>query len=229
MLRRRLSDDLRQGDSKLVNNVKKTSKAFKPVWDELRRHRILLLSDPILPSVCSLVVGSPVRGSWWGHPRGHEIFAVTEALADHPDVLATKLVSVKVTFVHRDLWPELLAVGRAREPWQIKDLSRTARLLLNRLAKAGELRTDRISSARQSKSSSTAEAARQLEEKILIYCEQFHTETGAHAKRLESWEHWARRTGFVCEKMSPENAKKQFEEVLHALNAQFDARGRLPW
>ena len=42
----------------------------------------------------------------------------------------TKLVYGKVTYVHRALWPRVIAVGRAREPWQMKGLAAGARKLL---------------------------------------------------------------------------------------------------
>src|SRR2546426_9295601 len=110
----------------------------------LAREGLLLLSDARLPSIAGLVAGGPVRGSWWGHPAGQAIFQVSEALADHPDVVVNRLVAGKVTYVHRRLWPALLAIGRAREPWQTRRLSRTARSLLLRVTRQGTLRTDRI-------------------------------------------------------------------------------------
>ena len=58
-----------------------------------------------------LVAGEPVRGSWWGHPKGHDIFAACQHLLQHPDATTAKLVSGKVTYVHRELWPSLLAVA----------------------------------------------------------------------------------------------------------------------
>ena len=59
---------------------------------ELERHGLVLETDAKLPSLVAIVTGAPVRGSWWGHPLGHTIFAVGEALYEHPDVLLVKLV-----------------------------------------------------------------------------------------------------------------------------------------
>lgn len=64
-----------------------------------------------LPNVASLVVGEPIRGSWWSHPRSHAIFEVVNALADSPDVVRLRLVKGKVTLVHRRLWPALVRVA----------------------------------------------------------------------------------------------------------------------
>ena len=60
-----------------------------------------------LPSLAEAIAGERIRGSWWGHPKGHEIFRATEAVCDSPDVLVCKLVQGKVTYVHRRLWPAL--------------------------------------------------------------------------------------------------------------------------
>lgn len=78
----------------------------------LREHGMLLASakGPI-PNVAELVVGEPIRGSWWAHPRGHEIFAVLNELADSPDVVRLRLVRDKITLVHRRLWPALVRLA----------------------------------------------------------------------------------------------------------------------
>ena len=66
-----------------------------------------------VPSLAEVIAGEPVRGSWWSHPKGREIFAVTRAVRDNDDVLVCRLVKGKVTFVHRRLWPALVrAAGR---------------------------------------------------------------------------------------------------------------------
>lgn len=66
-----------------------------------------------VPSLAELVAGGPIAGSWWSHPRGREIFAVTRAVRDSDDVLVCRLVEGKITFVHRRLWPALVrATGR---------------------------------------------------------------------------------------------------------------------
>ena len=92
---------------------------LKIVLASLKENGLLLQTDASLPSVCALVTGAPVRGSWWAHPRGQEIFRVNSDLEDHPNVLVTKLISGKITYLDRALWPAVIAVGRAREPWQI--------------------------------------------------------------------------------------------------------------
>jgi hypothetical protein len=62
-------------------------------------------------SLAEVVVGAPIQGSWWAHPRGRQIFAVTRAIRDCPDVLVCRLIGGKITYVHRRLWPALVRVA----------------------------------------------------------------------------------------------------------------------
>src|SRR3990172_8572088 len=111
--------------------------------EALGTYSILLGSDPSLPSVASVIVGEPV-GRVWGHPQGEAIWRASEELAHHPKVLVTKLVSGKVTYVHQRLWPAVLAVARASEPWQMEGLPLRAQLLLDAVTRNGEMRTGDI-------------------------------------------------------------------------------------
>ncbi len=85
----------------------------------VERHGIVLQSarGPV-PSLAEAVAGGPIRGSWWGHPRGRDIFRAAEAITESDDVLVCKLVDGKVTYVHRRLWPALVKLaarfGKAR-------------------------------------------------------------------------------------------------------------------
>ncbi len=92
----------------------------------------------------------------------------------------------------------------------------------------GSLRTDQLAWP-ESATAKPGEAARELEAKLLIHAGQFHTETGAHAKLLESWEAWAKRVGFKVKRISTDEAKKKMEERVRKLNEQFEAKARLPW
>ncbi|HEY3129782.1 MAG TPA: hypothetical protein VGL91_10010 [Acidobacteriota bacterium] len=199
------------------------------VREQLERYGALLLSDTKLPSVSSLVAGSPVRGSWWGHPRSHEIFRVTSQLADLKEVVTTKLISGKVTFVHKQLWPALLAVATSREPWQMRHLSSSARSLLAEINKEGHVRTDHFSRRPAVSSKALPDAARQLERRLLVHAEEFHTESGAHARILESWNHWSQEVKLGKLKISAAEAKQEFEEIVASLNSHFHADAHLPW
>lgn len=65
---------------------------------------------PVL-SLAEAIAGAPIQGSWWGHPRGREIFLATRVLMDSPEVLVSRLVDGKVTYVHRRLWPALVKLA----------------------------------------------------------------------------------------------------------------------
>ena len=189
-----------------------------PVLAKLKEHGLLLQTDANLPNVCALIAGAPVLGSWWAHPRSHEIFRVNCELAEHPDVLVSKLISGKISYLHRALWPAVIAIGRGRECWQIEHLSHDARTLLAEVDRE-PIQTDRR----------VSKPALELETNLLVHSEQFHTEAGVHARRLEAWDYWASRTGYVGEQIALVSAKLILEDIVASLNRKFKGRGRLPW
>ncbi len=75
-----------------------------------------------LPNVAELVAGEPIKGSWWGHPKGHEIFDALGELDDSPDVVRLRLVNGKVTLVHRRMWPALVRAADRFTPKQLAAL-----------------------------------------------------------------------------------------------------------
>lgn len=75
----------------------------------VQKHGVVLESaqGPV-PSLAAAVARGPIRGSWWSHPKSHEIFRLTRAVRESPDVLVCRLVDGKVTYVHRRLWPSVV-------------------------------------------------------------------------------------------------------------------------
>lgn len=201
-------------------------KQFEKVILQLEKFGMLLLSDSSLPSVSRTIAGDGFRGSWWVHKDAHKIFAVSQMLEEHPDVLVVKLVSSKVTFVHRALWGSVYSIGMARESWQLKNLSPEARLLLKTLDEKETLQTNKLAKSFGLK---PGETARQLELRLLIHAQEVHTEVGAHAKVLETWDAWARRAGFRGRRKKPSTARHNLEQVLAEMNKSFGAAARLPW
>ena len=65
-----------------------------------------------VPSLAEAIAGKPIRGSWWAHPKGHEIFLCSRAVRESPDVLVCRLVEGKVTYIHRRLWPALVRLAQ---------------------------------------------------------------------------------------------------------------------
>jgi len=80
----------------------------------VRRHGIVLESarGPV-PNLAEAAAGTPIRGSWWGHAKGHEIFWLTRAVRDSKDVLVCRFVGGKITYVHRRVWPAVVRLARA--------------------------------------------------------------------------------------------------------------------
>jgi hypothetical protein len=186
--------------------------ALDRVLASLAENGLLLKQDKELSSVVGLVTGESLRTSWWSHPKGRLIFVVLSELADHPDVLSTKLLRKKDTLVHRRLWPALLAVGRARAGWQTEGLSREAGRLLDRVESGEAVHA-------------TGAPVKELEKRLLVTTRQVHTASGRHEIALESWKEWSRRTG--CRPLeSVPRAKKLLEDAAVRLGAPVEA---LPW
>ena len=199
---------------------------FNKVFAQLQDDGFILLSDSYLPNVSRLVAGEAVRGSWWSHKSGRTIFAVSEMLEDHADVLIMKLISSKVTFVHRELWNRIYSIGVAREEWQLKKLSINARALLDALDEAGTIHTNKLGKQFGPK---PADAARELELRLLVHAEQIHTEAGKHAKVIETWDAWAKRAGFRARANDPVAARHFLDQRLTKINQKYNGLGKLPW
>ena len=114
----------------------------------------------------SVVAGESIRGSWWAHPRGKEIFRALSELDDDDDVRSCKLVDGKVTFVHRRLWPALLRVAEERSLFPKP--SAAARTAMKQLGK----KLDR-------------KVREELERTLLVIGRSEHTPEGRHEVRLQ--------------------------------------------
>ncbi|MEE9592125.1 MAG: hypothetical protein V3W28_00915 [Thermoplasmata archaeon] len=203
--------------------------AYRSALGWLEEHGILLVVDPLLPSVTTVVTGEALKGSWWGHPQSHAIFAAVERLEGYGKALQTKLVSGKVTFVHRRLWPALAGVASAREPWQVEGLSPEEERLLAAVGDAGWVRTDEPEKLAPLDGKAVHQAAKKLERNLLVVSREVHAESGAHAKAMETWEAWARRIGLQDPWRPANEGRRELEGVMNAVNRAFQAEGWLPW
>lgn len=86
----------------------------------IREHGIVLSAarGPV-PRMAEVIAGEPIKGSWWSHPKGRQIFAIFQKLGDSPDILVCRLIDGKVTFVHRRLWPALVRLADRFESAQL--------------------------------------------------------------------------------------------------------------
>src|SRR5947209_8383579 len=64
-----------------------------------------------VPSLAAEIAGERIKGSWWAHPKAHEIFRTTQAVSSNTDVLVCKLIDGKITYVHRRLWPAVVKLA----------------------------------------------------------------------------------------------------------------------
>ena len=89
----------------------------------IREHGVVLEAGrgPIR-SLAEVVAGGPIRGSWWSHPRGKEIFRITRAVRASSQILVCRLVAGKITFVHKRLWPALIRMSDRFKPSQLARL-----------------------------------------------------------------------------------------------------------
>jgi hypothetical protein len=185
-----------------------TSRSAKRALALLEANGFLMLQDKALPNLAELVAGRPISGSWWGDANGRAIFKVANEIDDHPDVLATKLVAGKVTFLHRRLWRALIVIGRARELWQTERLSGSARRLLARVD-----REKRVLAA--------GAPVKELEKRLLVASREVHTASGKHATELIDWADLARARKLRVGRASVANAKREIESALGS--------AELPW
>ena len=184
-----------------------------PVLAALTAKGLLLTQDKALPSVIGILTGETLRTSWWVHPKAHLIFSVLSELADHPDVLFTKLLYRKDTLVHRSLWPAVLAVGSARDKWQVQGLSVDAKRLLARARRGdGPVR-------------GVGAPVKELERRLLVTTQEIHTASGRHEMVLESWRAWSRRVDCTAIESVP-RARKALEDAAVRLGAPLTS---LPW
>ena len=86
----------------------------------VREHGVVLMSAKgAVPRLTEAIIGEPIKGSWWAHPRSHHIFAVLTAVTDSEQVLVCRLIDGKVTLVHRRLWPSLVRLASRFAPEQL--------------------------------------------------------------------------------------------------------------
>ena len=170
----------------------------------ITEHGLLLLQHKSLPSAAGLIAGEPLATSWWSHPRAQEIFRQLDALDWTGDIIATRLIDKRVTFVHRALWPAIYAVGAAREPWQMRRLPRDARSLLDRVD-------------RDKRVAATGPASKLLQQRLLVHAREEHSDSGKHVTMLERW---------PASKLRVADAKKQLEAAAEKIGA---TPTMLPW
>ena len=87
----------------------------------IKRHGIVCeaVRRGAIASFADAIAGEPLTGTWWSHPKGKAIFALTRTVRDLPQVLVCRLVDDKMTFVHERLWPALVRMADRFPPQRL--------------------------------------------------------------------------------------------------------------
>jgi hypothetical protein len=173
---------------------------------------MLVRQDKLLPSVVGIITGERLTTSWWNHPKAHEIFHCLAQLAEDANVLVSRLIGGKVTYIDRRLWAAFLAVATSHEPWQKRGLSEDARRLARAVVRTGVQRAK-------------GSAARELQERLLVRSEEIHTEAGRHELVLQTWESWSGGRA-VGPPISAAVGREQLERVVCSIGGN---TALLPW
>ena len=79
----------------------------------VRKHGVVLASAKgTAPRLTDAIVGEVIKGSWWAHPKSHDIYAILGEVTDSDQVLVCRLIDGKITLVHRRLWPPLVRLAK---------------------------------------------------------------------------------------------------------------------
>jgi hypothetical protein len=181
------------------------------VRQALAKYGLLVLQDKVLTSIVGIMTGESLSTSWWSHAKGQAIFTCLEQL-EEDDVLTTRLVSGRVTFVDRALWPDFLAVATSGGAWQTLGLSADAKKLLRAVTVTPSLR-------------SKGRAARELQERLLVHAQEVHTTSGRHEIALQPWSEWPKRQD-IDRDIAVDVARHALEEAV--INIGGTAK-LLPW
>jgi hypothetical protein len=173
---------------------------------------LLLMQDQSLRSVVGIITGERLKTSWWNHPRAQEIFQCLDRLGDRREVLVSRLVAGKVTYVHRKLWPAFLTVAGSSEPWQMSGLSDDAVELLAAV-EAGGMRLAK------------GPAVRELQERLIVATAEVHTQAGRHEMELKTWTSWEEGRG-TSKRIDPASARTMLETALIGIGG---TAAMLPW
>ena len=197
-----------------------TTEVAQSVFAETARRGLLLQTGSGFPSATTLICGEPIKGPWWSHPQSSLIHWVLEELDDNPELTTAKLIDGKVTMVHSALWPELVAIGKTRESWQMRKLTPLAKALLSE-ADRRSIRLDEFESRLEG---SPTDTVRFLERRLLIHTSEVHTERGRHSKQIQNWQDWWAAAGDESGALPHvDDAKARFHEAVEEFGVN------LPW
>jgi hypothetical protein len=193
----------------------------------LQEHGLLMVVDNHFPSYVTMITKEPIKGSWWGHPKGNFIYNSLNAVLDRPDILQVKLLNKKTTLVQKEHWSALVSLAESESAWQTYGLKQDHLDLLKLVQSKSAIRTDEMKSSKSL--TEIGKLASRLEERLLIYSESVHTDSGKHARVLKTWSQTMKEREVSVERISPEEAEMYFDFVLEEMRGDLVSRPHLPW
>ncbi len=141
---------------------------------------VLATGRSSLPMLAEAIAGRTLQGSWMANPEVYRIYEVFQGLSDR-EALWVPLVLGKRTVIHPSLGPAVERV--AGDPARRRGLPALAGRLLREVEAKGEVRLDRwgVPTARARK------ARLALEERLLAWSSEIHSEGGYHTTVLRPW------------------------------------------
>lgn len=205
---------------------------IQEIKKKIEDYGLLLETDLKFPSIVGFVTGEKIKGTWWGHKKGHEIFSISRKIRDKDDILVVKLISGKVTYIHKRLWTDLISILIAKENWQVDKLSTDGNRALKLVERSGTIRADHLEAEtrNQFKKKDFYKAINEIEKVLLIYCNEVHTEKGSHSRLLKTWNQFLKEKGLKLTGQSDILAAKiHIDKIVAELNAKYDSKATLPW
>ena len=209
--------------------TKRQAAILTKVLMAVEQYGLLMQADGKLPSVVTLTVGKPVRGSWWGHPKGDTIHIINNELKEHPDIITTYLVSRKITYVHRRVWSALFGVAMSGEPWQKKDIGLHARRIFKCVTQRDYVRSDDKSIFGKMSTVERRTGIIELERRLLVHSIDTHTESGTHATTLQTWERCRVQKRFRGQPLAIDKAYRRIERMIEDWHIGPNVRSLRPW
>lgn len=146
---------------------------------------------------------------------------VETRLLTHRDVLILRLVDGHPTLVHRDLWPDLLAVALSGAPWQMEWLPPKDARLLEVVDEEGVVRLDQALAERLD--AAPKNFGRALMARLLVLG-AFELEGRGTVRTLVSWWRWAEE-----QRVAPAPDEAAARARLETAAKGLAERTRMPW
>ena len=155
------------------------------------------------------------------------MYNLSNELMDQPDIVTVKLVNKKVTFVHKIHWNALVTIGNAEAEWQLQGVDIQHKSLLKKVTSKGQLRAD--DPQLKKSAGEIGKMAAKLEERLLIYTESIHTDSGKHVRMLESWKKIMETRGHRVKTLNYLSAIIHLENLQNKFTSEYGGKVFLPW